>query len=367
MNTKVSAFNPFHSKLIRTDNKQSLASLLLGGYDSSLFHPSNVNFTFSKYLPRELSAGLRSIRMNGTELLAEPHVSYLDSLTSQIWLPLDSCNLIEKQFNLTWNSTLSLYLIKDDTLHDELLKQNASLEFKLSNDIQSDSANVTVVIPYGSLALELTPEYPHISNTTRYFPIRRATNSTQYTLGRAFFQHAYVIADYERQTFSVNQAIFGSSQGPQLQEIRPPTSASDSPSAQSTVDSPLPAAAMVGIVAGTVSLIVALALCGLWIRWRRQWQSLGITPQASGLRGTDGQALVETEGAARIEVGGDTADAAEMTEKPAAAVEVAAEEPEELAGDWGPCELDGEPHDGAGTSLDLTEQGVYGVEPASTT
>ena len=37
-------------------NKQSLASLLFGGYDSSLFQPSNVNFNFSEDPPRDLSA-----------------------------------------------------------------------------------------------------------------------------------------------------------------------------------------------------------------------------------------------------------------------------------------------------------------------
>ena len=45
-------------------------------------------------------------------------------------------------------------------------------------------------------------------NGTRYFPLRRAENATQYTLGRAFFQDAYVIADYERSTFSISQAVF---------------------------------------------------------------------------------------------------------------------------------------------------------------
>jgi hypothetical protein len=41
-----------------------------------------------------------------------------------------------------------------------------------------------------------------------YFPIRRAANDTHYTLGRAFLQDTYVIADYKRTNFSVHQAVF---------------------------------------------------------------------------------------------------------------------------------------------------------------
>ena len=237
-------------------------------------------------------------------------------------------------------------------MHSKFLQQSATLEFTLSNDLLPESPNVTIVFPYGSLALELTPEYPRISNTTRYFPIRRAANATQYTLGRAFFQHAYVIADYERRTFSVNQAVLGGSQGPQLREIRPPNSGSDASSAAAAAGSPLPAAALAGIVAGAVVIVVVLlALGGLWVRWRRRRRTKGAAPKTPGLPDADGQRPVETEGVPRFEVAGAPIAAAELPDKEVAAVEVAAEEPEELAGDWEPCELDGESHGGARRSI----------------
>lgn len=42
-----------------------------------------------------------------------------------------------------------------------------------------------------------------MKNTSRYFPLMRAANESQYTLGRTFLQEAYIIADYERRNFSV--------------------------------------------------------------------------------------------------------------------------------------------------------------------
>ena len=61
-------------------------------------------------------------------------------------------------------------------------------------------------MPYS--AFDLTVGWPIVNSSTRYFPIRRAQNNTQFTLGRTFLQYAYVIADYERSNFSVSQALF---------------------------------------------------------------------------------------------------------------------------------------------------------------
>ena len=276
-------------------------------------------------------------------MLASPIVTYFDSLIPHLWLPQQSCELIERKFNLTWNSTLNLYLI-DEAVHKRLLQENATLQFTLSNDLRPGSPNVTIVFPYGSLALELTPEYPQVTRPTRYFPIRRAANATQYTLGRAFFQHAYVIADYERRTFSVNQAVLANTQAPQLHEIRPPSNDSASAGAAPAAGGALPTAAMVGIAAGAVVVAVLLALGGLWIRWRRMRRGSTKIPK---LHDATQQSPLETEGVSRFEIGGGMMPAAELPDKETATVELAAGEPEELAGGWEPCELDGEPQSSA--------------------
>lgn len=111
--------------------------------------------------------------------------AFIDSTVSQIWLPQEACTLFEKAFNLTWNSDAQLYLVSDSQ-HRNLLTENANVTFTLSNF--KDKVNVT--LPYS--AFDLVAQYPLVSNDTRYFPLKRANVSSQYTLGRTFLQEAYV-------------------------------------------------------------------------------------------------------------------------------------------------------------------------------
>jgi hypothetical protein len=50
--------------------------------------------------------------------------------------------------------------------------------------------SVDIVLPYAAFDLEAS--YPLVRHPTRYFPLKRAANDSQYTLGRAFLQEAYV-------------------------------------------------------------------------------------------------------------------------------------------------------------------------------
>jgi hypothetical protein len=99
---------------------------------------------------------------------------------------------------LTWDNSTELYLV-NGSLHDTLMLQNATLAFIIGN-LKGSSVNIT--FPYG--AFDLTASPPLVTNTSRYFPFKRAADSTQWTLGRTFFQEAYVTADYERGNFSVS-------------------------------------------------------------------------------------------------------------------------------------------------------------------
>ena len=168
--------------------KQVLGSLTFGGYDASRFTPSNVSFKFAEDNSRDLVVGVQSIIFNGrpnsptshinsTSLLLNAILSFVDATVSHIWLPLESCLAFEVAFGITWDPSSELYLV-NDTLHESLVAQNASLTFKLGT------------LPYASFDLVVTTAYPNISNTTKYFPLRRAANETQYTLGRAFLQEA---------------------------------------------------------------------------------------------------------------------------------------------------------------------------------
>ena len=171
--------------------KKVLGSLTLGGYDVSRFTPNPVSFKFAPDNSRELVIGVQSITsvsQNGAthNLLPSGILAYVDSTVSQIWLPLEACQAFETAFGLTYNETSKLYPV-NDTLHQALTVQNASISFVLGNT-QSGGETVNITLPYLSFDLQAT--WPAVDNDVRYFPLKRADNETQYTLGRTFLQEA---------------------------------------------------------------------------------------------------------------------------------------------------------------------------------
>lgn len=185
----------------------AFGSLTLGGYDTTRFIQNNVTFQFGPDTSRDLIVPIRSITSDVTSfpLLSDVIYAYIDSLVPHIWLPLEACKAFERAFGLTYNETAQLYFV-NDTLHDRLMSQNPNVTFTLGLPGSTKNDTVDIVMHYGSF--DLTADYPIVNNATRYFPLRQAQNYSQYTLGRAFLQDAYVIADYDRSNFSVSQAVF---------------------------------------------------------------------------------------------------------------------------------------------------------------
>ena len=172
--------------------KKVFGSLTLGGYDASRFTPSNVSFGFAGDNSRDLVVGLQSIIMSSPKfngnLLPNAILSFIDATVSHMWLPLEACQLFESAFGIEWDPLSDLYLV-NDTLHKSLIAENASLTFKLGTDTTS-TQTTEITLPYASFDLEVTTTYPNVTNDTSYFPLRRAANDTQYTLGRVFLQEA---------------------------------------------------------------------------------------------------------------------------------------------------------------------------------
>ena len=181
----------------------AFASLTLGGYDTTRFVQNNVTFSFGPDTNRDLLVPIRSITSDTESLLSTVIYAYIDSLVPHIWLPLNVCQAFEQAFSLVYNETADIYFV-NNTLHDKLTSQNPNVTFTLGP--ASGGATVDIVMQYGSF--DLLAEYPIINNATRYFPLKRAQNDSQFTLGRTFLQDAYVIADYDRNNFSVSQAVF---------------------------------------------------------------------------------------------------------------------------------------------------------------
>lgn len=173
--------------------KQVFASLTLGGYDSSLFTPNGLSMPAASDPSRKFMVGIQSINsknQNGTgaALLQKGIMANIDSTDPTIWLPLEACHAFEKAFNLTWDPKTEVYLV-DNTLHSALQTQNATVTFTLGSTT-SGGPTTDITLPYGSFDLLAKPPAFNITASQRYFPLRRAANDSQYTLGRAFLQEA---------------------------------------------------------------------------------------------------------------------------------------------------------------------------------
>ncbi|KAL8785865.1 MAG: hypothetical protein Q9195_008460 [Heterodermia aff. obscurata] len=253
-------------------SKGVFGSLTLGGYDASRFTPNDVSFTLASDAQRDLVVGLQSIIAdygNGTwaSLLPIPILTFIDSTLPYIYLPAAACQAFESQFGLVWNSTYNLYFL-DETLHQKLIDLNLNFTFTIGNEVTGHPI-VDIVLPYASFDQLMGP--PILANNTPYFPIRRAVNDTQYTLGRTFLQEAYVITNYDNSTFSVAQSRFDDGAQAQIIAIHPDSSTA--PSDNSTAPptkSQIGRGTEIGIATGSsIALLVILIVIGFLVRhWR---------------------------------------------------------------------------------------------------
>ena len=244
--------------------KQVLGSLTLGGVDSGRFVPNNLSVPFAPQQNRSLLVGIQSISSineNGTtsNLLPTGVMAFVDSTEAQIWLPVEACQAFEKAFGLTYNTTSGFYLV-DNALHAQLQAQNASVTFTLGSTV-SGGETVNITLPYNSFDLTLTPPAANLSSSTKYFPLRRADNDTQYTLGRTFLQEAYLTVDWERQNFSISECLFAENMQQNLLAIQSPSDKTNSGGSST--------GKTVGIAVGVVlGVLVIVAVIGA-ILWRQ--------------------------------------------------------------------------------------------------
>ncbi|KAL8791774.1 MAG: hypothetical protein Q9195_005650 [Heterodermia aff. obscurata] len=192
--------------------KGVFGSLTLGGYDRSRFTPNNLSLSLASDVTRDLVVGLHSVTSTSsndsitqqTSLLPTPILAFIDSTLPYIYLPLEACKKFERTLGLSWSETDAMYWVSD-TLHKRLVASNINFTFTIG-DSTTGGSTVQIVLPYASFDLEV--KSPFEPQTMRYFPLQQAYNESEYTLGRAFLQEAYIITDYERSNFSVSQARF---------------------------------------------------------------------------------------------------------------------------------------------------------------
>ncbi|MCJ1384348.1 hypothetical protein MMC17_007464 [Xylographa soralifera] len=257
--------------------KEVLASLTLGGYDASKFVSSDLLFDFAPDNSRDLVVGIQSITYDISEvshsisgsLLSQPILSFIDSTVSHVWLPIDVCQAFERVFGLVYDPLSELYLV-NDSLHESLLAQNPSFTFRIATD-DTSSETVNITLPYASFDQMVTTAYPNVTNSSSYFPLRRAANDSQYTLGRAFLQESYLIADYERSQFSINQCIFSENMTENIRAI-PALAVSNTTGSTPTVEPPPLSRGLIAITVILPILFVILlgSIFTFILRRRRQ-------------------------------------------------------------------------------------------------
>ncbi|KAK0735295.1 aspartic peptidase domain-containing protein, partial [Lasiosphaeria miniovina] len=253
--------------------KKVLAQLIFSGYDTSRFKENTVSFTMVDDVTRDLVVALQSISYSGSTsatLLSSPIDIFIDSTDPHIWLPADACDAFEEAFGLRLDSKSGLYLV-NDTHRAALLDSKAEVSFRLS-DVKSGGDTATITFPYD--AFDLTADYPLVDNRTYYFPLRRANNPGQYTLGRTFLQEAYLSADYERKTFNVSACIWD--QGAKQTIITIPSTEFEDSNLTSVQPSSnrsgLSGGAIAGIVAASVvtGILVIASVIVIILRKRRK-------------------------------------------------------------------------------------------------
>ncbi|OOQ91259.1 peptidase aspartic [Penicillium brasilianum] len=266
--------------------KQVYGQLIFSGYDNSRFVDNSMSFTMAGDITRDLVVYLQSISYSGSTsatLLSEPIAIFIDSTDPNLWLPGSVCDEFEKAFGLTLDGDSGLYLI-NDTHNTELLDSNAQVAFRLS-DVASGGEAVTVTLPYNAFAL--TAKAPLVNHSSFYFPLKRAANSTQYTLGRVFLQEAYLSVDYERSTFNVSACAWHENAQQDIVTITSKDSATSSCSGgncqsgnnDSGGSSMLSHGAVAGIaIAALVGVGILAAVLFFFIRRQRQKTAYKATP-----------------------------------------------------------------------------------------
>lgn len=152
-----------------------------------------MSFTFGTDTSRDLIVGIQSITSvdaDGTRrsLLPNGILANIDSTIPYIYLPLEACKAFEQAFGLVYDNKTGLYLLTD-AQHSQLAGQNPNITFTLGNS-KAGGPTINITLPYNSF--DLTAQWPLVANGSKYFPLQRAANDSQYTLGRIFLQEAYV-------------------------------------------------------------------------------------------------------------------------------------------------------------------------------
>lgn len=247
----------------------------MGGYDSSRVAIHNTTFPLdtnnegSLFVPIQSISATHTLNNDNTLLpySAEGLHATVDTTIPHMYLPVSVCKQFEKAFGLTYDSIRQYYLVNDSS-HQQLQNLNPSVTFSLGSKATGSQA-VNITLPYGAFDLQASnPIYP---NGTNYFPLRQAADESTYTLGRAFFQEAYLLVDYEAKTFSISQATYPVISKPNIITIdHSPHNSSSTSQAPSPTPSRLSTGTISGFAVGFSILVILLITASYFLIRRRR-------------------------------------------------------------------------------------------------
>ncbi|KAJ2981549.1 hypothetical protein NUW58_g6661 [Xylaria curta] len=126
----------------------------------------------------------------------------VDGCSPYLTLPKSTCDAIADHLPVKYNEKLGLYIWQEnDEKYTQVVSSASTLDFKFLAG--SNTQYITISIPFRHLNLTLTE--PLVENDQRYFPCYTGPSS-QYTLGRAFLQDAFVGANWDTKTWWLAQA-----------------------------------------------------------------------------------------------------------------------------------------------------------------
>ena len=244
------------------------ASLTFGGYDASRFDATKNVTSSGQDAFRQMLLSINSITYNSSTNSSvfsnTPITAGVDSTVTQMWLPEAVCQSFEEAFSITWNSTSNLYII-DDRSRFANQALNPSVTFTLSSGSNADKKEIDLTPPLRRFRPQ-THFSESIDYDGNYLPLRRAQNDTQYLLGRAFLQEAYLISDFERAQFSIFPAIWPDSniKSNILPILPPPRSVeADGTSSGNNCHIDFSTPAIIGTIVGSASILLIAALAVL--------------------------------------------------------------------------------------------------------
>jgi hypothetical protein len=273
-------------------------SLLLGGYDRS----GHSNVTLIAPLAPDVIVGVQSISMtsaNGvtTNLLSNGIKTTIDTSTPDIWLPTSVCDQFVLALGLTYFQEADRYIV-NETTRAAIKSSSPTFSFVIGTST-SGGSTITIEIPYGDLDLQAT--YPIFGTPAYYFPLRRAANESQFTLGRAFLQEVYLSVDWERNVFNISQAVFNSPPLPlDIVTIEPIDKVAYLVPQSKQSGTSLSTGTIIGIAVGALCLILLVAF-GWWkyLRLQKRKRNTGLQSEETKIFPTDGKEVSSTRSGLR--------------------------------------------------------------------